>query len=212
MVRRIAAIIPEETLQKDLTKYRRKAIELGATEAQILSTEKILIDERVRAKCFVPACGSLGKNGHCPPHALELDFVRKLVSKFSYAIFYMIKVPAEDLVGPDVREKNSIGRWAMKNWEISGKIEAEAFYDGYHLAMAFAGGPCEPYLCRNQKCALLAGEGCRHPYQSRPSMEAVGMDAFTMAARAGWEIYPLGRSLSPSEVPHGARLGIVLIY
>ncbi len=211
-MRRIQDKIPDEVLQKDLERYRRRAIELGATDATILPADSILIDERVRLKCFVPACSSLGKNGHCPPHALELDLVRKAVGRFQYAVFYMLKAPAEDLVGPTVREKNSIERWAVKNWEICGRIEGEAFADGYHFATAFAGGPCEPYLCRNQTCAMLKGEGCRHPLRSRPSMEGVGMDAFTMAARAGWEIYPLGRSTLPSEVPHGLRLGIILIY
>jgi hypothetical protein len=43
-------------------------------------------------------------------------------------------------------------------------------------------------------------------------MEAVGMDAFTMAAKFGWEIYPVGKSTSAEEVPHGLLLGLVLIY
>jgi len=43
-------------------------------------------------------------------------------------------------------------------------------------------------------------------------MEAVGMDAFTMATKFGWEIYPIGRSTSPEEVPYGLMLGLVLIY
>jgi predicted metal-binding protein len=212
MARRIAEKIPEEVLQEDLERYRRRAIELGAADAQIIPAENVLIDERVRMKCFVPACSALGKNAHCPPHGLDLDFMRKAVSRFRYAVFFMIRVPAGDLVGPGVREKRSIERSAMKNWEICGRIESEAFHDGYHFATAFAGGPCDPYLCRNEPCALLKGEGCRHPFRSRPSMEGVGMDVFTMAARAGWEIYPLGSSTSPSEVPHGLRLGIILIH
>ncbi len=212
MVRRILDKIPDHVLQKDLEKYRCRAIELGAAEAHIIAADAVLIDERVRLKCFVPACGSLGKNAHCPPHGLDLDLVRKGVSRYRFAVFFMIRVPAEDVVGPDVVEKNSIERGAMKNWEICSRIESEAFADGYHFAMAFAGGPCSPYLCRDQPCALLKGEGCRHPLRSRPSMEGVGMDAFTMAARAGWEIYPLGRSTLPSEVSHGLRLGIVLIH
>jgi hypothetical protein len=38
------------------------------------------------------------------------------------------------------------------------------------------------------------------------------MDAFTMAAKVGWEIYPVGRSTSPEDVPYGSLLGLVLIY
>jgi predicted metal-binding protein len=212
MVRKISANVPEDVLKQDLENYRQTAIELGAADAKIITTDKILIDERVRAKCFVPSCGSVGKNAHCPPNALDLDFVRKVISNFQYAIFYMLKVPSIESAGPDYSKKRLGEKPAKKNWEISSKIESKAFYDGYHLAVAFSGGPCEPYLCANQACSLLAGEGCRNPLQARPSMEAVGMDAFIMAANVGWEVYPIGRSLSPSDIPHGTRLGLVLIY
>lgn len=213
MVRKIVEKVPDEVLQKDLEKYQQKAIDLGAADAKIVTTDTILIDERVRAKCFVPACSSLGKNAHCPPHALDLDFMRRVVNNFRYAIFYMLKVPSDELVGPGFKEKKLGGRSAMLNWEISAQIESAAYYDGYHLAMGFAGGPCEPYLCPNQTCRLLeTKEGCRNPFRSRPSMEGVGMNALLMAAKVGWEIYPVGGSLSPTDIPHVIRLGLVLIY
>jgi predicted metal-binding protein len=212
MVRKIVEKVPQEVLQADLEKYRQKAIELGATDAKIITTDMILIDERVRAKCIVPICGSFGKNAICPPHAMDLDLVRKVVNNFQYAIFYMIKVPSHETAGPEFKEKKLGARWAMKNFEISAKVESEAFYDGYHLAMAFAGGPCELYLCPNQGCKALASEGCRHPYRTRSSMEAVGMNAYTMATKVGWEIYPIGCSIAPSEIPYGTKLGLVLIY
>ncbi len=41
-------------------------------------------------------------------------------------------------------------------------------------------------------------------------MEAVGMNAFQMAASVGWDIYPIGKSTCPDEVPYGNRLGFVL--
>jgi predicted metal-binding protein len=214
MVRRIIEKVPDELLQKDLKKYGARAIELGATDAQIISSNSILIDERVRAKCFVPFCPSLGKNAHCPPHALELDFMRKVVSRFQYAIFYMLRVPPEQLVGPGFQDKKNAGRSSIKNWEIASQIEKEAFYDGYYLAMGFSGGPCQPYLCPNKDCRLLTepGQGCRNPLIARPSMEGVGMNALAMAANCGWEIYPVGGSLSPADIPFVTRLGIVLIY
>jgi len=43
-------------------------------------------------------------------------------------------------------------------------------------------------------------------------MEAVGMDVFRMATKAGWDVYPIGASIDPSEVPFGAVYGIVFIY
>jgi hypothetical protein len=38
------------------------------------------------------------------------------------------------------------------------------------------------------------------------------MDAFTMATKVGWDIYPIGLSTSPEDVPYGSLLGLVLIY
>jgi len=32
-----------------------------------------------------------------------------------------------------------------------------------------------------------------------------------MASQAGWEIYPAGEGAKPEDLPHGTRLGIVLI-
>ena len=43
-------------------------------------------------------------------------------------------------------------------------------------------------------------------------MEGAGMDAYTMATKVGWGIYPIGKYSSPSDVPHGTRVGLVLIY
>ena len=212
MVRKITTNIQEEVLRQDLENYRQTAVELGAADAKIINSNSILIDERVRAKCYIPACASLGKNAHCPPHALDLDFMRKVIDRYQYAVFYMLKVPSEHSAGPEFKTKKLGLEPAMKNWKICSAVESKAFYDGYHLAMGFAGGPCEPYLCGGQECNALAGKGCRNPCKSRPSMEAVGMNVFSMAAGLGWEVYPIGASIAASEVPHGSRFGLVLIH
>ena len=213
MVRKIVEKVPPEVLQQDLEKYRQRALELGATDAKIITTDMILVDERVRAKCYYPKCGSYGTNVNCPPYAMDLDLVRKIVNNFQYAIFTKIETPSEEIAGPEARARGLTVRGQIKNHEIVSKIEAEAFFDGYHLAVGFAGGPCKRAFCPNDECsALVPGQPCRHPLRARTAMEGVGMDAFTMAAKVGWDIYPIGASISPSEVPHGTRLGLVLIY
>jgi hypothetical protein len=40
-----------------------------------------------------------------------------------------------------------------------------------------------------------------------PSM----MDAYTRVTRVGWDIYPIGARAQPKDIPHGHRLGLVLI-
>ena len=60
-------------------------------------------------------------------------------------------------------------------------LEAEAFKMGYRFAAAFAGGDC--VLC--DVCAGVNGQPCNHPFEARPSMEAVGIDVVATAAAAG---------------------------
>ena len=122
MVRRITTEVPPDVLQKDLEKYRKRAIELGATDARIITTDMIFIDERVRGKCCFPLCSAYGTNAKCPPHALEVDFIRKMVNNFHYAIFTKFEVPSEYMAGPEA--KTTRVRYQVKNFEIVSKIES----------------------------------------------------------------------------------------
>lgn len=213
MVRKVLEEIPEETLKEDLEKYRQKALELGATDIKIIRTDMILIDERVRMKCFFPRCRQYGVNASCPPYAPDLELIRKAVSNFQYGIFVMLRVPPEQMAGAEAKKTLLYARSAKKVFEIVSEIEAEAFYDGYHLALGFASGPCKNVFCPGTECsAIVPGQPCRFSLKARASMEGVGMDAFTMAAKVGWDVYPIGASTMPSDVPHGTRLGLVLIY
>jgi predicted metal-binding protein len=212
MVRKIVEQVSNEVLQQDLGSYRLRAIEHGATDAKTITRDMVLIDERVLAKCTYPKCPGYGTNANCPPHAMNVDLARRVVNNFQYGIFIKLEVPSEETAGPEVRDRKLYVRSSRRMHEIVSKIEAEAFFDGYHLALAFAGGSCKSAFCNDVDCsALVPGQPCRQPLRARSSMEAVGMDAFTMAAKVGWEIYPIGASSLPSEVPYGMRLGLVLI-
>lgn len=193
MVRKIVERVPNGVLQQDLEKYRQRAIELGAMDAKIITSDMILIDERVRAKCITPKCDWYGTNANCPPYAMDLEQVRKIVNNFHYAIFTWFTVPAEVIAGHRDKDVRKRLHSSLKNHEMVSKIEAEAFYDGYHLALGFASGPCKLIFCPNIECsALVPGQCCRYSLRARSSMEGVGMDAYTMAARAGWDVYPVG--------------------
>ena len=212
-MRKIVEKVPDELLQQDLEKYRQRALELGATDAKIITSDMILVDERVRAKCIYPLCPRYGQCANCPPYAMDIDQIRRIVNKFQYAVFINLEAPSEEIAGREAVDKKLFVRSRIKNHEIVSKIEAEAYYDGYHLAIGFAGGACLDVFCLGSECsALIPGQGCRHGLRARNSVEGVGIDAFTMAAKVGWDVYPLGRAISPSEVPHGTNLGLVLIY
>jgi predicted metal-binding protein len=213
MVRKILKTIPRKILTEDLERYRQLAINLGATDAKIITTNEIMIDERVRAKCEYPRCLYYGSSANCPPYTMNLDLVRKIVRKYKYAIFTRLEIPSDQVAGQDARDEKRDRPSQIKNREIVSKIESEAFFDGYYLALGFADGPCKKAFCPDKECsALIPGQFCRHPLRSRPAMEGVGMDVFAMATRIGWDVYPIAASLSPSQVPFGSKFGLILVH
>jgi len=213
VVRKIKDDVTDEQVLEDLETYRQHAIDaLGATDAKVITTAQVVIDERVRVKCSYPKCMFYGTSAHCPPHALGVDETRKIVNNFRYAIFTRLEVPVEEFSGPAVARNGTV-RGQMKTHQIVTKLESKAFYDGYHLALGFACGPCKHLFCPTELCsALVTGQPCRHPLLARGSMESAGMDVFTMATRAGWNVYPMGTSVAPSQVPCAATYGLVLVY
>jgi predicted metal-binding protein len=197
-------------LQADLERYRQKALELGANDSKIITTDIIIVDERVRAKCSNPKCPYYGTNGNCPPHAPDLETVRKIIQNYQYAILTCTRFPAEAFteLTKDSPWKDCRG----KNHEIVSKVEAAAFHDGYYLANGLADGPCKGLYCAGVECQVLLGKSCRKSLRARYSMESWGMDAYRMATLAGWDIFPIGRSTRRTDVPDGVALGLVLVY
>lgn len=211
-IRKILASIPEKRVLEDLQKYKDLALALGATDAKVITTNEIIIDDRVRMKCLNPVCREYGTNIHCPPHIGDLDQTRKLVKQYKYTLFVMLSVPSNELTGLQAQEEKTYRISAMKLNDIVSKIESTAFYDGYHLATGFSTN-CKDLWCPEEECsAIKPGQPCRHPLTARAGMDAVGMNAFTMAAKVGWDIYPCGKGTNPKDLPHGTRLGIVLIH
>lgn len=204
MIDKIVDNIPEDKLQADLEKFRQIAIEMGAADAKIITTEKVIIDERVRVKCMNPKCRCYGTNGNCPPYAPELDTIRKIVGSYRYGVFVISKYPRQIISGKSPH--------SLINHEIVSKIESQAFHSGYYLAMGLGDGPCKTRYCPDKECGVLAGKGCAMSLKARYSMESWGMDVYKMATRAGWDIYPIGVHTKAEDVPYQCALGLVFIY
>jgi predicted metal-binding protein len=211
--RRIVTPVRPSRIKKDLERYRTMALEMGAADAAIIPSKEILIDERVRAKCMFPRCRSYGTSMNCPPFAPDLDFTRRLVAKYRSAVLFCVKGSREHFAGEDQAkfQKEKDETKFLFN-RICSELESRAFYDGYHLSLAFGHGTCKSLWCPDVPCAgLETGKGCRFPLKSRSSMEAVGMDVFTMAARRGWEIYPVAERVDVAKTPHVLLVGLILI-
>jgi len=210
-VRKITLDRPEEELLQDLGRYVQKALEMGASQARIVRAEDIPVDDRVPMKCQVPRCFGFGTGAHCPPNTLKPDELRELLKPYQWAVFFIKDVPPEVIVRDKATIKERVAAY-QQMYQIVNDLESMAFYDGHYLAVGFASGSCRHTFCGQEKtCLALQGERCRFALRSRPSMEAVGIDVYRMAASAGWDIYPIGSNAKPEDMPKGTLAGIVVV-
>jgi predicted metal-binding protein len=192
-----------------------RARALGADGAAPLPARAVVVDERVNLKCRVPLCASYGVNLMCPPHTPTAVETRAALARYSDTLVVQLDIPLtqaavdEALEGMSYAEAHAPAAGAAaagaagnggsadtapyearlrdsKNEfaRLMSALEAEAFKMGYRFAAAFAGGDC--VLC--DVCAGATGEPCNHPFEARPSMEAVGIDVVATAEAAGLAI------------------------
>ena len=104
------------------------------------------------------------------------------------------------------------GAYYLLCYQIVALLERRARRLGYE-PLGFSAGDCKEVLCFfYPACRAIKDKSrCRHPDLSRPSMEASGMDVYAMAANVGWDIYPIGGSCQPGDVPRGSLCGVVLV-
>jgi predicted metal-binding protein len=206
--------VGEDFLKDDLEKYKSLAEDLGSMDTKIISTDMIVMDERVHARCVSPMCQYYGTNLNCPPHSWVLNETRKIVSRYKYGILTMMQVPPEEQAGPDYNdsEKHKVPD-ALKMYKIVSKIQSASYYDGYCFSIAFGGGPsCKRVFCPKLECNGIQGKGCRFALKVNPTLHGVGMDVVAIASKAGWSMYPIGKETKPCEIPYGIELGLVLIH
>ena len=216
----------EDALNQDLEIYRQEAVKCkGISEAAVIDQKDIIVDIRAPLKCSIPKCYSYGTSIHCPPLIdISAEKMKQVAKMYRHGILMKADLPSDLVAGEELTkailshkrdpEKKVIqlGRSVINIFQAVSKVESMAYYDGYYLSMGFAAGSCKETLCyKFPDCQAMEGKGCRHPNMARPSMEAVGFDAYRMAARVGWEIYPIGGNCVPESVPHGLMIGLVLI-
>jgi predicted metal-binding protein len=185
----------EANLQ-DLCKLAKK---MGATNAVSFSARGVAVDERVRLKCRIPLCDDYGLNLMCPPNVISIKEFREVLAKYSHAVLIQMemRMPAE--IKAEIRKADDVSALyidptfldsykkhftpvKLKLQRIVHKIESQAFAQGYRFAVGFIAGSCK--LC--PKCvAIDSSASCRHPFRARPSMEAMGIDAYQTARNAG---------------------------
>jgi len=210
MLKKIVEKVPDEVVKTDLERYRQYALELGADDAKIITTDQIVIDERAAQKCRYPICPNYGTHANCPPYAEPIEETRRTVKCYKYAIIFTIKIPSSEIAGPDVGKRRAPAPFLRKMFEIIGKLEVKAFSDGYYYALGYAPGPCKAVFCPDVECSVLQQKPCRAALQARS--EGTGLDMYLTATKVGWDIYPCNRAITPDSIPHGRFVSLVLIY
>ena len=212
-----------EELRQDLLDFQEKALEFGASAAEVIPASHVVVQERVWMKCLVPRCDEAGLSPYCPPNTPQPDFMRKVFSQYQWAVVFKRDLePIEDYVPlSETHHKELSQLWQKaggdffhgKTGEIAGRLESYAQSKGYDLAMGFGIGRCRAAYCGQAPCAVLQGNACRHPLRSRPAPEAVGIDVFDLASKVGWDVYMI-RRIEPNlnEIPCAMSVGIVFIY
>lgn len=208
----------------DLEELKFLAGYWGANNAAIIPAGEILIDPRVRMKCLVPRCYMSGGCSHCPPNGYSAAQVREMVDRHLAAVFFRVKVKPSIIAArglasfinsgklDEAGNLFNLGAHYLLVFSIVKLLQRTVKEMGYESESGFAAGNCRDALCHFQpNCQELARKACRHPELSSPSMESCGMDAFTMAARQGWDVYPIGGTCTPESVGTGSLMGLVLI-
>jgi hypothetical protein len=80
--RLVTAQISDKALKKDLERYRQQAIEMGAADAKIIPADMVVLDERVRLKCWIGRCYNYGQSANCPPYTPEPEFMRQAFRRY----------------------------------------------------------------------------------------------------------------------------------
>jgi predicted metal-binding protein len=209
--RKVEIGMHQQKLESDLQRYADEALTLGASRAAVVPVDEIPVDDRVILKCQIPRCFGYGVCANCPPHTIAPAQLRELLARYRWAVFVSLDVPAEVIVRDRATITERVDAY-RKVFDIVAAIESRAFYDAHYLAFGLAAGSCRHTYCSQAKdCAAMSGERCRFPLKSRPSMEAVGIDVFRMAARLGWDIYPTGSAITGMEAHTGNLCGLVVV-
>src|SRR4030042_2183370 len=138
---------------------RKLSLDLGAADAKIVSSDKVVIEDRIVLKCKL-GCTNYGKTLMCPPYTPTAEEFRKITREYSYALFmkfksqaeadaevakYLSKAETDPTLTPDIKEKvhKFWATWKKdkrKMLSVVVELEKAAMSKGYPLAVGFVSG------------------------------------------------------------------------
>ncbi len=157
-----------------------KAAENGADAAVLIPAASVVTASWVVWKCRY-GCEDFGRTHTCPPYSPTRQETAAFLQEYETALLIQ----------------------ADRSFRIRYLVyflEREAFLSGYYKAFGMGAGPCR--LC--ESCDVHSA--CRRPGESRPSMEACGIDVYATVRRHGFEVTPLQNEKEPQH-----SFGLVLL-
>ena len=167
-----------------LNELKRLAIQLGASNAEIISSKEIVVEQSLANLCKGdPPCQNYGLAPSCPPHISGPAGFRRWQKTSTHSIVVRIDLPTSVLFSDERR-----GIMTLLHGVVAG-VEQEAVELGYRESIALAGGSCKQLFCYDHAtCRVLSNQGeCRNPLSARPSMSGFGVNVARLMQITGWD-------------------------
>jgi len=198
--------IQDSGLSASLMRLRKTAVELGADDVRIISTDGIPIEDRIVEMCRKPPCECYSMSANCPPHVMKPSKARKWMLSYEAALLFKMDVSPRILFSEESLDA------FRKTYVVCTGLESLSREMGYARSKGLGAGPCKSVFCRDIPCAVLVDGGkCRYPSLARPSMEALGINVFRLVKDVGWKIYPILRNSNPEDVSSAMLAGLLLV-
>lgn len=192
--------LPDTT--REFKFLEKAALELGASDARVISAGMIYVENRVILKCK-SGCITYGTRLTCPPYVPTPDEFRKILAEYHYALLVQFTSTAntkpevicslyKNLLDKDANPQEKIAAASFMDAYVQGnterldvmlELEKIAFNSGFTFAIALVNGSCR--LC--DTCNLKTGR-CLHPTRARIPEHAVGINMKKTAEQAGMPI------------------------
>jgi len=193
--------------ERSLQSLLQTALDMGATDARVIPTDRIVIDPGLADMCHNPKCINYGLSKSCPPNVAGPEAFREQLEGFSRAIVFKIEVPSEILYSTQNLELFQLLH------EIASNVDQAARDMGFSGAWGYAGNSCKKVFCHDfLECRALYGDGeCRNPDRARASMSGYGVNVTKLYEAAGWPLKDLAHETEEGSTRMASICGLVLI-
>lgn len=181
-----------QTLQSIVKDLETIALEGGAAAVKLISPQDVVVAQWVRNKCQV-GCRHFAKRFTCPPYAPTPQETAEVLQSYNQAL--LVEFADRYLDRLRQEPEKSMFHNTLYN------MERTAFLSGYEKALVYEAGPC--VLCpecpaeKLENPTIFDKKECLRPKEARPAMEAAGIDVYSTARRAGFEIHVVREKSEP---------------